>query len=99
MARGGDMALTVTQSDLPLDHWQPGAVLALITGTEGPAYRRAGAGMLVLPDGARVGHLSAGCIDRDVALHAATAARTGLVRHLRYVRIWRWTICLGFHAA
>ncbi|WP_189654817.1 hypothetical protein [Paracoccus mutanolyticus] len=36
--------LKVPQSDLPLDRWRPGAALAVIAGTQGPAYRLAGAG-------------------------------------------------------
>ena len=29
--------LKVPQSDLPLDRWRPGAALAVIAGTQGPA--------------------------------------------------------------
>ena len=39
--------LKVPQSDLPLDRWRPGAALAVIAGTQGPAYRLAGAGMVI----------------------------------------------------
>ncbi|MBY0136681.1 XdhC family protein [Paracoccus yeei] len=74
----------VPQSDLPLDRWRPGAALAVIAGTQGPAYRLAGAGMVIEPDGTLHGQLSAGCIDRDVALHAAQALADGQPRRLRY---------------
>ena len=76
--------LKVPQSDLPLDRWRPGAALAVIAGTQGPAYRLAGAGMVIEPDGTLHGQLSAGCIDRDVALHAAQALADGQPRRLRY---------------
>ena len=60
------------------------AVIALVVATDGPAYRKAGAAMAFLPSGARVGSLSSGCIEGDLALHAAAAAQDGRVRHLRY---------------
>ena len=60
------------------------AVLALVVATDGPAYRKAGAAMAFLPSGARVGSLSSGCIEGDLALHAAAAAQDGRVRQVRY---------------
>lgn len=60
------------------------AVLAIITGTIGPSYRKVGATMAFLPDGARVGLLSSGCIEADLALHAAAALGDGLPRQVRY---------------
>lgn len=60
------------------------AILALVVATDGPAYRKAGAAMAFLPSGARVGSLSSGCIEGDLALHAAAAAQDGRVRHLQY---------------
>lgn len=75
--------LVVAETDLPLGRVVAGATLAIIVGTEGPAYRPKGAGMVVLPDGRRFGHLSSGCIDADVALQAL---RDGNPRVLRYGR-------------
>ena len=51
-------------------------VLAIIIGVEGPSYRPLGASMVIFEDGRRVGTLSSGCIEADLALHAeATLAR------------------------
>ncbi|OOY11856.1 hypothetical protein BMG00_12290 [Thioclava marina] len=72
------------------DPWQelsqteaPGAI-AVISGIEGPAYRNAGTAMAILHDGRRIGALSAGCIEEDVAEHARAALLDGKVRKLRY---------------
>ena len=53
-----------------LDH-PAGGVLAVIAGIEGPSYRPMGAMMAIMGDGTRVGTLSSGCIEADIALHAA----------------------------
>lgn len=60
------------------------SVLAVIAGVEGPSYRPVGAMMAVLADGTRVGTLSSGCIESDIALHAAEVLRTGVSRTIRY---------------
>lgn len=60
--------------------------LCVITGVEGPSYRPLGAAMVVDAAGARRGTLSSGCIESDVALHAAEALRSGRPQHLRYGR-------------
>lgn len=62
------------------------AVLAVIAGVEGPSYRPVGAIMAVFSDGQRVGTLSSGCIESDIALHAADVAQTGTAQMLRYGR-------------
>ncbi|KFI27941.1 xanthine dehydrogenase [Haematobacter massiliensis] len=62
----------------------PEGALAIITHVEGPSYRPVGAMMAVSPDGARIGMLSSGCIDGDVALHAAEAMTDNQPRRLRY---------------
>lgn len=62
----------------------PEGALAIIIHVEGPSYRPVGAMMAVLPGGGRVGMLSSGCIDGDVALHAAEALTDGAPRRLRY---------------
>lgn len=61
-------------------------VLAVITGTEGPSYRPIGATMAVLADGQRVGTLSSGCIETDIALHALEALKAGRPKRVRYGR-------------
>jgi len=60
------------------------AVLAVIIGTEGPSYRPLGEMMAVFQDGQRVGSLSSGCIESDLALHAKTALASGQPVRLRY---------------
>lgn len=62
------------------------AVLAIITGVEGPSYRLVGATMAVFPDRHRVGTLSSGCIENDIALHALDALETGRPAAVRYGR-------------
>lgn len=60
------------------------AVLALITGVEGPSYRPVGAMMALFPDGNAVGSLSSGCIEADIGAHAAQALEAGQPLALRY---------------
>lgn len=60
--------------------------LALITGTEGPSYRPLGAVMAVLADGRRIGTLSSGCIEKDIALHALATLKSGVPKSVRYGR-------------
>lgn len=62
----------------------PGGVLAVISGVEGPSYRPVGAMMAVLGDGRRVGSLSSGCIEADITLHASEVAQDGKPRSIRY---------------
>ena len=47
------------------------AVLATVVHVTGSAYRRPGARMLILPDGRRIGSISGGCLEGDVARKAA----------------------------
>ncbi len=61
-----------------------GGVLALIVGVEGPSYRPLGAGMAFFSDGARVGTLSSGCIEADLAIHAAAVRESGRSMQVRY---------------
>ncbi len=61
-------------------------VLAVIAGVEGPSYRPVGAMMAVLSSTERVGTLSSGCIENDIAMHAMETARSGLLCMLRYGR-------------
>ena len=70
---------------VPLRHLSEGAgVLAVIHETLGTSYRTVGTMMAFLPDGSRVGSLSSGCIEDDIAEHAKTALATGQARSLRY---------------
>ena len=62
------------------------AVLAVITGVEGPSYRPVGATMAVFPDRHRVGTLSSGCIENDIALHALDTLESGRPAAVRYGR-------------
>ncbi|MEO8660728.1 MAG: XdhC family protein [Bryobacteraceae bacterium] len=43
------------------------AVLATVMHVQGSAYRRPGARMLILPDGRRIGSISGGCLESDLA--------------------------------
>ncbi|MCB1348709.1 MAG: XdhC family protein [Maritimibacter sp.] len=61
----------------------PGA-LAIITGIEGPSYRPLGAMMAVLDGRRRVGSLSSGCVEGDIALHADEARGAAQTRAVRY---------------
>lgn len=56
-----------------LDQWHlgaPEAVLATVVHVQGSAYRRPGARMLILPDGCRIGSISGGCLEGEVAKKA-----------------------------
>lgn len=64
----------------------PDAVLAVVAGVEGPSYRPVGAMMAVAGPGRLVGSLSSGCIEADIALHAADALAQGVPAMLRYGR-------------
>ena len=51
--------------------------LAVITRIDGPSYRPLGAMMAVMADGRRIGTLSSGCVEADIALHAEKAMQAG----------------------
>lgn len=55
------------------------AVLATLLRTEGHAYRKPGAAMLLLPEGRRIGSLSPGCLEADLQERAM-----GLLRDNRW---------------
>ena len=59
-------------------------VLAVITRIDGPSYRPLGAMMAVLADGRRVGTLSSGCVEADIALHAVEALAEGKPKSVVY---------------
>lgn len=58
------------------------SVLATVVHVQGSSYRRPGARMLLLPNGRRVGTISGGCLEGDVARKAAwwTSQGLGVVR-------------------
>ena len=58
----------------------------MIIGVEGPSYRPVGAIMAVNGDGTRVGSLSSGCVEGDIAAHAGEALAQDAPRELRYGR-------------
>ena len=68
-----------------IDSDQPG-VLSVITGIEGPSYRPLGATMAVFADTRRVGSLSSGCVESDIAVHAVSALEDGKSRTILYGR-------------
>lgn len=51
--------------------------LATVVDVEGSAYRREGARMLIVADGARIGSISGGCLERDLCRAAPTVTATG----------------------
>jgi xanthine dehydrogenase accessory factor len=53
------------------------SLLASIIQVEGSAYRKAGASMLVRVSGERIGLLSGGCVEQDVAARAEELVRSG----------------------
>ena len=61
-----------------------GVVMAVLTGTEGPAYRNPGAAMAIAPDGRYGGAITSGSIEADLILRADEVRRTGLAQDLRY---------------
>ncbi len=60
------------------------AVLAVITGVVGASYRSPGAMMCFFAGGTWAGSLTNGCIEGDLALHAAEALASGKPGRLRY---------------
>ena len=53
------------------------AVLAVIVAVDGPSYRPVGAMMAIFGANDRVGSLSSGCVEGDIALHAQDALGSG----------------------
>lgn len=58
--------------------------LATVMKTEGSAYRRAGARMLVLGEAARIGSVSGGCLEADVVERAKRVLATGEPEYVFY---------------
>jgi len=59
-------------------------VLATVIATRGSTYRKAGAQMLIGPGGRYEGILSGGCLEGDLAAHAASVLETGIPKMVRY---------------
>jgi len=59
-------------------------VLATVVATRGSTYRKAGAQMLIGPGGRYEGMLSGGCLEGDLAAHAASVIETGTPKMVRY---------------
>jgi xanthine dehydrogenase accessory factor len=60
------------------------AVLATLVKAEGSSYRRTGARLLLRDSGPRLGSISGGCLEEDLAAHAATILTTGQSRTVIY---------------
>jgi xanthine dehydrogenase accessory factor len=59
-------------------------VWAVVAKTAGPTYAKAGAQMLIAPDGRHAGLLSGGCLEGDLAEHAKGVLGSGLARLVSY---------------
>lgn len=58
--------------------------LATVIHVEGSAYRRAGARMLMTPEGQAWGMVSGGCLEHDILDHGRRALQSGRSRVVRY---------------
>ncbi|WP_417280555.1 XdhC family protein [Celeribacter sp.] len=82
--RAFDFPITSAISHARRTGGDPSCVLAVIAATGGASFRPLGASMIVMADGTCFGALSSGCIDGDVAHHAAQVLRERTPRKLRY---------------
>ena len=60
------------------------AVLATVVDTSGSTLRHSGARLLIRASGETVGFVSAGCVEKDLAEHAAEVLRSGTPKVLAY---------------
>ncbi len=78
-----------------------GAALATLVRVEGSSYRRPGARLLVTADGRRIGSISGGCLEDDVAVHARAVLADGKPRAVTYDTTAEndlvWGVGLGCH--
>jgi xanthine/CO dehydrogenase XdhC/CoxF family maturation factor len=76
------------QSLLPMYEWARSnaspLVAATIVATRGSTYRKAGAQMLIAPDGCYDGVLSGGCLEGDIAGHAISVFETREPKMVQY---------------
>ncbi len=61
-----------------------GTVIALLTKTEGAAYRNIGTAMAIAPDGRYAGAITSGCIEADLVLRAEAQRLSNAPTLLRY---------------
>lgn len=61
-----------------------GKVLATVVDVEGSAYKREGSSMVFFEDGSKVGLLSAGCLEEDLAIKAQDVLKKGTVAIVQY---------------
>jgi xanthine/CO dehydrogenase XdhC/CoxF family maturation factor len=59
-------------------------VWAVVIKTAGPTYAKAGAQLLIAPDGRYAGLLSGGCLEGDLAEHARDVLASGLAKLVSY---------------
>lgn len=59
-------------------------VLATVVATSGSTYRKPGARMLILAEGAYLGLLSGGCLESDLIHHARDVLNSGVARAVEY---------------
>lgn len=59
-------------------------LVATVVHTEGSTYRRAGARMVIFPNGASIGAISGGCLESDVIERSASIFADGIPKLLRY---------------
>ena len=85
------------------------AVLATVVRTEGSAYRRAGAMMLICADGRSVGMISGGCLEPHIIKRAFWLTRLGasvqvyqtgddIEYHDRDDNNADFAVCIGVHS-
>lgn len=79
----------------------PACVLATLVKAEGSSYRRPGARLLWMADGARHGSISGGCLEEDVIAHAAEVLADGRSKTVVYDTTAEneeiWGVGLGCH--
>jgi xanthine dehydrogenase accessory factor len=77
------------------------SVLATLVSVEGSSYRRPGARLLVVPEGKRIGSISGGCLEEDVAARAVKVQATGAPDAVVYDTTSEndlvWGVGLGCH--
>lgn len=77
----------ITHADFPIEAFLAApddSALAILIATEGPAYRPAGAAMVLRHGRVIAGTLSSGCVENDIAKQAAACLATGEARRIRY---------------
>jgi xanthine dehydrogenase accessory factor len=77
------------------------AALATLVQVEGSSYRRPGARLLLGADGTRIGSISGGCLEEDLAGHARTVLASGKAALVTYDTTAEndlvWGVGLGCH--